>query len=331
MKRYIAGEYEQQLLSAGKFIAVNDDFLVVAHIQPDGDAVASTAAMGWILHQMGKSYTLINESAIPEKFKFLPGVGDCVDGSEQPPSRSFQRIIALDCADFSRIGTVAASFAADSLLLNIDHHPTNDRYGTNQLIKPDASATVEILYDLALMLDLKLDADFANLIYAGLLTDTGGFRYSSTTSKVLRMAAKLLELGAEGPELADKLLERLTFEQVSLLQKGLSTLSFSFDHRIAWIVATSEMMEEVGASGEDLDGLINYPRNVEGVEVGILLKQRGPDEFKVSLRSAGRVDVAAIAKLFGGGGHVRAAGCSMNGQVDGILQQLIEEVGKQLK
>jgi len=331
MNNGTAGEYELQLRNAGAFLAAHDDFLVAAHVQPDGDAAASTAAMGWILRQLGKTYSLANESPIPEKFQFLPGVENIATGSEAAASRTFGCFIALDCADFARIGTLRDMVGEGMPLLNIDHHPTNDKYGTHHLIKADASATVEILYDLAVMLSLELDAEFANLIYAGLLTDTGGFRYSSTTPKVLRMAAKLLELEAEGAVLADKLLERMTFEQVSLLQRALSTLSFSEDRQVAWIVATSELLEEIGASGEDLDGLINYPRNVEGVEVGMLLKQRGLDEFKVSLRSAGRVDVAAIAKLFGGGGHVRAAGCTMKGQVDGILNELLQEVGKRLK
>lgn len=330
MITYDGQEYESSLLQARNFISDNDDFLVVAHIQPDGDAVASTAAMGWILKQMGKKYTLINESTIPEKFRFLPGVVDLHDGTSQI-ERTFSNVISLDCGDYSRVGSVHSLIAEGANLLNIDHHPTNDYFGTHQVIHANAAATVEILYDLAVMLGLKLNDDFANLIYAGLLTDTGGFRYSSTTSKVLNMAARLLELGANGPELANLLLERITFEQISLLQKALPTLTFSPDRKIAWIVVTSELIEGVGASNEDLDGLINFPRNVEGVEVGLLVKQRGEAEFKVSFRSAGNVDVALIAKRYGGGGHVRASGCTMHGRVEEIIEQLIQEVGKQLR
>jgi bifunctional oligoribonuclease and PAP phosphatase NrnA len=330
MKTYDGKEYEPSLIQAGKFISDNDDFLVVAHIQPDGDAVASTAAMGWILKQLGKKYTLINENTMPEKFLFLPGVVDLYNGTSQI-ERTFSNVIALDCGDYSRVGSVHSLIAENANLLNIDHHPTNDYYGTHQVINANAAATVEILYDLAVLLELKLNDDFANLIYAGLLTDTGGFRYSSTSSKVLIMAARLLELGANGPELANLLLERMTFEQVSMLQQALPTLTFSPDRKIAWIVVTSELIEGVGASNEDLDGLINFPRNVEGVEVGLLVKQRGEAEYKVSFRSAGRVDVALIAKGYGGGGHVRASGCTMHGRVEDIIEQLIQEVGKQLR
>jgi len=324
-------DYARQLLAAGEFLSAHDDYLVVAHVQPDGDAAASTAAMGWILRRLGKSFTLANEGAMPEKFRFLPGIDDqIVDGTSSPLPRLYDVVITVDCADFTRIGTIRGSLAEEAKLLNIDHHPTNDQFGTLQLIDPGASATVEILYDLAISLNLTPDSDFATLIYAGLLTDTGGFRYSSTSPKVMRMAASLLESGAPGSQLADQLLERLTYEQVSLLQKGLSTLSFSEDRKIAWIVATTALMDDIGASGEDLDGLINYPRNIEGVEVGMLLKQRGPTEFKVSLRSAGIVDVASIAKGFGGGGHVRAAGCTMHGNPSEIVASIVREVGKQL-
>lgn len=324
-------EYEPMFSQAGKFILDHDNFLVVAHIQPDGDAIASTAAMGWILKQLGKKYTMMNENNVPAKFHFLPGVVDLLDGTSFDSESKFSQVIALDCADYSRIGSINSFIAEGAELLNIDHHPTNDYYGTHQLIKADAAATVEILYDLAKLLDLKLDADFATLIYTGLLTDTGGFRYSSTTSKVLKTAARLLELGAQGPELANLLLERMTFEQISLLQNALPTLTFSQDRKIAWIVATSELIAGAGASNEDLDGLINFPRNVQGVEVGLLLKQRGDSEYKVSFRSAGKVDVALIAKGFGGGGHVRASGCTMHGQVEDIIAQLLQEVGKQLR
>jgi len=330
MKSYDGNEYEPSLLKAGKFISDHDHFLVVAHIQPDGDAIASTAAMGWILKQLGKHYTMVNENSMPEKFLFLPGVVDLISGTSSM-ERKFKAVIALDCADYARIGSVQGLIAEDAHILNIDHHPTNDYYGTCQVIKANAAATVEILYDLACLMELKLDRDFANLIYAGLLTDTGGFRYASTTSKVLKMAARLLELGADGPGLANLLLERMTYEQVSLLQQTLPTLQFTPDRRIAWIIVTSELIEGAGASNEDLDGLINYPRNVEGVEVGLLIKQRGDKEYKVSFRSAGLVDVALIAKGFGGGGHVRASGCTIHGQVEDIIKQLIQEVGKQLQ
>ncbi|MCR8642145.1 bifunctional oligoribonuclease/PAP phosphatase NrnA [Paenibacillus sp. N1-5-1-14] len=323
-------EYHSQLQQAADFLRSHDNYVVVAHVQPDGDAAASTAAMGWMLQQLGKSFTMANSCDIPSKFHFLPGVTKIQEGLTGDASCTFPTIISVDCADFSRIGEISALFGESYELLNIDHHPTNDCFGNVHLIQPEAAATVEILYDLAAELNLTLDRDFANLIYAGLLTDTGGFRYASTSSKVMRMASELLDLGAQGPELAERLLERMTVEQMVVLQMALPTLSFSADRQIAWLIATTELIEASHATNEDLDGLVNYPRNIEGVEVGILFKQRGPDVYKVSLRSAGKVDVAQIAKHFGGGGHVRASGLTMEGDIDTIMAKLLEEVGKKL-
>ncbi|WP_442600903.1 DHH family phosphoesterase [Paenibacillus sp. KN14-4R] len=323
-------EYHSQLQQAAEFLHSHDNFLVVAHVQPDGDAAASTAAMGWMLQQLDKRYTMINEGSIPSKFHFLPGVGEIKEGSTEEASCTFPAIITVDCADFSRIGKVSALFGESYELLNIDHHPTNDCFGSVHLIQPDAAATVEILYDLAIQLKIQPDRDFANLIYAGLLTDTGGFRYSSTSPKVMRMASELLDLGAQGPELAERLLERMSYEQMVVLQMALPTLAFSPDRKVAWLIATTNLIEASKATVEDLDGLVNYPRNIEGVEVGILFKQRGPNLFKVSLRSAGKVDVAQIAKQYGGGGHVRASGLTLEGDIKEIIAKLLEEVGKRL-
>lgn len=331
MKKDVEQEFDSTLSGAAEFITEHDDFLVVAHLQPDGDAIASTLAMGWVLKQLGKSYLLVNEDSLPEKFHGLPGIAQVMDRTGLPHDRKFQHVITLDCADFSRVGSLRDRFADNAQILNIDHHPTNDRFGTHHLVEPTAAATVEIVYDLAVHFNLKLNDEFANLIYAGLLTDTGGFRYSSTTSKVMHMAAALLDLGAQGPELAESLLERMTIKQMSLLQKALPGLTFSKDHKIAWIIVSSELMDEVGAASDDLDGLINYPRSIEGVEVGMLLKQRHSETYKVSLRSTGSVDVSIIAKRYGGGGHVKASGCTMTGQAQDIIDQLLEEVGKQLQ
>jgi bifunctional oligoribonuclease and PAP phosphatase NrnA len=322
--------YERQLEAAKAFILQHDDFLVVSHVQPDGDAAASTSAIGWILAQMGKTCMLINESAIPHKFSHLWAYERIVSLEHQPISQKFQAIISVDCADFARIGTVSSLFADQARLLNIDHHPTNDSFGTCQLVHSEAAATAEIIFDLCVLLGLKPDVDFATSIYTGLLTDTGGFRYANTTSHVLRIASELLEHGVKGAELADRLLERLTYNQVQLLQKGLSTLSLSANRKISWVCADLAMISETGASSEDLDGLVNYPRNIEGVEVGILFKQRDEHTTKVSFRSSGSVDVAAIAKTYGGGGHVRAAGCTMHGTLSEIVDRVVKEVGSKL-
>jgi len=323
--------YRSQLGEALAFLRGGENFLVVSHVQPDGDAISSTVLVAWMLKQLGKKAVLINEGAVPVRLRYLESSASIVNYTEEKPETKFDRIIAVDCADARRIGLVAESFAANPQLLNIDHHPTNDSYGTVNLIHSDAAATVEILYDLIQHAELDLDLAAATAVYTGLLTDTGGFRYSSTTPKVMRIASEMLELGVPGHKLADYLLERMTKAQLLLLQRGLNQLSFSEDNQIAWISVSLEDMAKTSATSEDLEGLVNYARNVDGVEVGMLVKETAHNQVKVSLRSAGKVDVAAIAQSFGGGGHVRAAGCKLEGSLQSAVERVVAAVSEALK
>jgi bifunctional oligoribonuclease and PAP phosphatase NrnA len=325
-------EYRQRLEEAKAFILNQDRFLVVSHVNPDGDATGSTLAVGHMLEQIGKSFVMYNEGVTPNKFHMLPDSLNIGNFAAAPAANKpvFDCVIAVDCADFERIGRVSEWFPDGIPLLNIDHHPTNDGYGSVNVIRSDAAATAEVLYDLAGVLGIDWQKPVAECIYTGLLTDTGGFRYSNTTPKVLTIASEMLHYGVNGNELADHLLEKLTFSHVAILQKALANLSFTSDKRIAWMAITLEDIRETGADNGDLDGLVNYPRNIEGVEVGLLFKQSDTDSYKVSFRSSGLADVAAIAQQFGGGGHVRAAGCTVKGTLTDAIDQVVSEVGRAL-
>lgn len=323
--------YSEQLEAAATFFREHDDFLVVSHVQPDGDAVSSTLAVGHLLKQLGKSFTLINEGRIPAKFKRLEGALDIVDYSQKVLHRSFRVVICVDCADYTRMGQVVNLFAEDVKLLNIDHHPTNNQFGTLAIIRENAAATVELVYDIGVQLDAVWPLPLCESIYTGLLTDTGGFRYANTTPKVMKIASDMLERGVVGNELAECFLESITYAQIELLRIALATLQFAFNRRVAYVYVTSEDMTTTHASTEDLDGISNYPRNIEGVEVGIFFKQTGPDTFKASLRSTGKVNVSRIAQHFGGGGHVRASGCTLTGPLNIVIDSLVGEVGKALE
>lgn len=320
----------EQREQAIAFMREGDDFLVVSHVQPDGDAISSTVVIGWLLDKLGKRYTLINEGTVPSRLHYLHLSDTIVNYNDSQPERKFNRIIAVDCADYRRIGDVAACFADGCELLNIDHHPTNDDFGSVNLVQSNAAATVEILYQLIEQAGVSMDVQVATAIYTGLLTDTGGFRYSNTTPSVMHKAAALLMHGVDGHWIADHLLERMTMPQLKLLQLGLSRLTFSDDAKIGWLYIEANDLAKTGAAPEDLEGLVNYARNVDGVEVGILFKELMNGQVKVSLRSAGMADVAAIAQSFGGGGHVRAAGCRHDGPLTQSIEQIVEAVRKAL-
>ncbi|AIQ47816.1 exopolyphosphatase [Paenibacillus sp. FSL R7-0273] len=322
--------YEHSLQQTREFLLEHDDYLVVSHVQPDGDAVSSTLAVGWLLSCLGKKYTMLNEGPIPKRMEYLWHAGEIVNLAEGELSRQYSNIICVDCADFQRVGLTQRHFASDAVIVNIDHHPTNNGYGFIKLIKPDAAATAEILFDLLKTFQVEWDLDIATAIYTGLLTDTGGFRYTNTSPKVMAAVSELLAMGVNGPELAENLLEEMTLAQVKVLNRALNTLQLSPEGDIAWLYVTPQDMIDCGAANEDLEGIVNYPRNIRGVEVGILFKVINEHAVKASLRSAGKVDVAALAQVFGGGGHTRAAGARIDGTLDEAVALVLQEVRRHL-
>jgi bifunctional oligoribonuclease and PAP phosphatase NrnA len=318
--------YADQLAAAGRFLQEHDHFLVVSHVNPDGDAASSTYSVGLLLRMLGKSYTLVNEGTIPDKFKCLSvdqTIHPCTDSDL---SAAYSHVICVDCADYGRVGDVSRLIPEDARIVNIDHHSTNDFYGEVNVIREDAASTTEVLFDLIEAMNLPIELELAQCLYTGLLTDTGGFRYANTSPKVLQIASQLIGIGVNSSHLAEIFLERITISHVELLKRALNRLTFYRNGMIAALYVTKDDIEQSGASDEDLEGLVNYPRNIEGVEVGLLFKQRDSQTVKVSFRSAGQVDVSEVAKSFGGGGHVRASGCTIYGTIEQAVEQVVSKV-----
>lgn len=319
--------YDEQLIQAVDFIKNNDDFLIVSHVHPDGDTISSSLAVALILKRLGKSYSLINENHIPDKFNFLPDINSISLISKA--KRRFSYIITVDVADLSRAGQIDRLLNSNYHILNIDHHPTNDNFGEVNLVSSSAAATVEVIYDLINKMKLSIDQDLATCIYTGLLTDTGGFRYSNTSSKNLRIAAELLEYGINPSKITQAALETISLAHINLLKKALNSIEIDDSGLVSWIVLElSETTQEI--DNEDTEGIVNYTRNIAGVEVGILFKKLDVKTIKVSLRSNNVVDVGAIAKSFGGGGHARAAGYTYNGALEDAKLELFTKI-KQAK
>lgn len=305
-----------------------DHFLVVAHVNPDGDAIGSTLAIKWMLEALDKSYTLINESNVPEKFRFLPGA-DEIHTLDQLVGKSFSHVITLDCGDRTRVGEVAKLFAENVRICNIDHHSTNDLFGVVNYVDVQAAATVELLYRLAEHLGLDFSLELATCIYTGLLTDTGSFQFSNTTPEVMRQAAHLMELGVPSAKIADHVMLTNTYSQLKILQRALATLQVSENQKIAWLKVSCQDLEDCGATVDDTEGIVQYARGVEGVEVGILFRETSNHQVKVSLRSRSKINVAQIAKQFGGGGHARAAGCILDiSSLDEAASQVVKAAEK---
>jgi phosphoesterase RecJ-like protein len=303
--------YRGSLEEAVRFMREHDRFLIISHVNPDGDATSSALAAALMLEQLGKSYVIVNEGETPAKFGFLPRFERIRNLSADPVDETFSAVIAVDCADSWRMGEVRHLFAEDAVLLNIDHHPTNDRFGTCNVIRTDAAATAEIMFELAEAGQWALHEELALCLYTGLLTDTGGFRYSNTTPRVMEIAANLLRYGVKPGDVAERCLEEITMAHVKVLRVALQSLKLTHGNLVASLTVSQDDLRATGAGAEDAGGLVNYCRNIEGVEVGVSLVETEPDVIKVSLRARSRVDVSGIAKSLGGGGHARAAGCTV--------------------
>jgi phosphoesterase RecJ-like protein len=322
--------YSRDLAEASQFIRNHDDFLVIAHLHPDGDATGSALAVGHLLNNIGKKYTMVNEGDTPLRFSYLSGYDQIINLSQTKLNRTFSAVIAVDVADYKRLGDVEDILSESCAILNIDHHPTNTCFGQINVIRSTAASTTEILFDLiSTLFPDELDNKIAEALYTGLLTDTGGFRYSNTTQHVLEMAASLLSFGVKPGEIAEHALETISSAHLKLLKHSIQTLSFAYNEKVAFIAVSTQDMKDSEATKDDVDGLVSYPRNIEGVEVGVLLKEWEEGEVKVSLRSKNEVDVAVLAQKFGGGGHAKASGYSFKGSLSEAKEHLIKELEEQ--
>lgn len=300
------------------------------HQHSDGDAIGSELAWRNVLIQLGKQVVIANHDPIPATLRFLPSSDQVTvyGGEEVVPDL----LIAVECPDPERLGSSRKLLEKAKATLNIDHHPTNTRFGTWNVIDAKAAAVGEIMFECFEQLRglhegaTLLNLDVAKYLYAAIMTDTGRFGYSSTTAKTHQITAALLEQGVDPYPFVRNLYEESTLGRFQLLARALSTLRVMPGQPVAWMKVSHEMYEETETSSEDTEGFVNYPRGVQGVEVGFLLREDEPGLVRVSLRSVNRVKVSEIAQQFGGGGHVRAAGCTIRGSLQDAEKKILELV-----
>ena len=306
-------------------INTSKTFLVSSHERLDGDALGSALSMYHILCDLGKDVVVYNQDETPDIYQFLPGADIIVHTLD--PLKKFDVAIILDCSGLDRVGDMANHIhAAVGFIINIDHHISNDKFGDYLLVDHSASSTGEIIYRFLDALETSLTEDIATNIYAAIMTDTGSFRYSNTTSDTFKVAAELVEKGADCRLIAELIYETKPLPQIRLLGMALDTLEFCEQGEIGSVVVTQKMMRDVGALIEHTEGIIDLVRSVKGVEIAIFYCEMAVNHFKVSLRSKREIDVARIASEFGGGGHVNAAACRITGDIENIKKRLIDAV-----
>ncbi len=303
-------------------LAKADEVLVTCHTNPDGDAIASLLAACLLLRKLGKHPLPYCPDPVPYNFEFLPAVKDIVQ--KVAVDREFDCTLVLDCSELSRCGELPGD-GKMGILVSVDHHLTTEPLGERYYLNPSAAAVGQMLLEVADAAGVELDAELATCLYTSLVSDTGSFRYSNTTPEAVRAAARLLEQGVDPWHVAFNLYESQPPQRVMLLGKVLSTLELFSGGRIAVVTVTKQMLESCGATKDMLDGVINYPRGIRGVEVALQVREND-GQYKFSFRSAGRVDVAKIAMEFGGGGHKNAAGCTLGPPLRNALDSVIERV-----
>lgn len=321
-----------------EFLKGSKALVLVTHINPDGDALGSTLALGIALERLGKSVALFDRDPVPEFYRFLPGWQRFTNSDFSFLLKKFRALngridglILLDCNSPER---AAIEVPSDIPLLIIDHHETEktfDSKGAAPAIKwivPVAPATGMLVYKLIKGLGVRIDHDMAVSLYTAIAIDTGTFRYSNTTQEVLQIAAELLSLGVRPEMVSEALYDSWTTGRFRLLIECLNTLEI--DSGIAITHVTEEDFKKTGTSSEDTESFSNFPRMIRDVKVSVFLRQIGPDKWKASLRSKGDINVAKIAEVFGGGGHKNAAGFMTEGRLEDIKRLITEEVKRSI-
>ncbi len=308
-------------------IANSHSVLITSHMGPDGDSIGSQLALAKYIKERGKDVMVANHGSIPEKYKFLPGIESIVkptDGAE----RSFDLVIVLECPDVQRTGDVSGMIDDGTKLINIDHHPDNTDFGDINLVDTRAAAVGEMLAEIFLDTEYKIDSDTATLLYSAILTDTGRFRFESTSRRTMEIAGKLIEAGANPRQICDNIYFSYTESILKLTGEVLSKARLFEAGKVCLISLDKKMLKDNGSALADTEGMAEYTLYLRGVVVGALLREIDDNVTKVSLRSRGDVDVSGLAHKYGGGGHFNAAGCTINMALSPAEEKLLEDLGK---
>ena len=306
---------QQQLNEVAKALLEAKRIAIISHKNPDGDTLGSQLALGGALKELGKDVVLYNKDKVASKFNFIAGadqVAQYHDGMELP-----ETVVFVDCAEPQLAGfTVEDDVLMGKTIINIDHHASNKHYGKWNYVVSTAGANCQNIYHVIGAIGGTITKEIATALYTGLSTDTGNFMFDNVSSETLRIAADLKDIGANTDAVRLKLYESSSKKKIEMLKYILNNLHISADGQYAWSSISHQMIEELQPESTDIDGLINTIKDIEGVEIAILFRGVEANRTKASLRSKVWADVNQIAGMFGGGGHVRASGVSINGDVE---------------
>lgn len=306
---------------AAEVLLAADDILILTHRRPDGDTTGSAGALCTALRKIGKTAYVADNEEVTKRYAQLI-VPFAPNAVFEPKC-----IVSVDCADRGMIAPAQQRYA-DRVDLAIDHHRSNDGFGKDNLIMPERAACAEIVLDVIEAMGIELDAQIAYGIYVGTSTDTGCFKFSNTTSNTHIVAAKCLDAGVDGGEINRALFETKSHARFEMERILFSDMKFYHDGAVAAVVITLEDRQKTGADHDDLDAIASLPRQIEGVEVGLTITELKKDVTKVSVRTTKEVDAASVCELLGGGGHIRAAGATIEQPLDKAMPMILAAVEK---
>jgi bifunctional oligoribonuclease and PAP phosphatase NrnA len=296
-------------------------FVLSSHARPDGDSIGSQLAMAYALRELGKEAVVVNSDPAPAPLHQFPGVADITIA--RSVARTADAAIIMECGDLARTGVEGLD---RFFLINIDHHPGNTAYGAINWFDPRAAACGEMVYDIVRALGIPLTVDIATHIYIAILTDTGSFHYSSISPRTFDICRETLEAGVDPVQVARNLYDSNNMARLKLFGAVISAMQIDRTGRIAIIYVDHEIARAAGGTYDDTEGLINLPLTVKEIQAVVFFKQIEGDAYRVSMRSKGDVDVSAVAKEFGGGGHKNAAGCTATSPIDALQKLFIEKL-----
>ncbi len=313
----------QQIVDA---LHARQRFVISSHARPDGDSIGSQLALAYALRALGKSVLVVNKDPAPAPLSVFPGVSeiriaDRVDGI-------FDAAVIMECGDLERTGVAGLD---RTLVVNIDHHPGNTGYGQLQWFDPHAAACGEMVFELVRALGVPLTVEIATHIYVAILTDTGAFHYSNISPKTFDICRQMLEAGVDAVQVARDVYDSNNMGRLKLFGAVLSAMQIDSNGRVAIVYLDHEMARAAGGTYEDTEGLINLPLTVKEIQAVVFFKQVEGDEYRVSMRSKGDIDIGAIAKEFGGGGHKNAAGCTVTGAIDALQKDFVEKITRAIE
>lgn len=305
--------------SAASFLKEKDNFTIITHAHPDGDTLGSGIGLCLALRALGKKANVINNEEIPPKFRYL---------EIEPQEFEEQTVVAVDIADVMLMGNDVKEIYETKVDLSLDHHGSNRLFAKLNYVDSSAAAAAQIIYELVELLGVRITPQMADCLYTGISTDTGCFRYANVTPATHRVAAKLMEYGADAAAINVKMFETKTRTYAALERLALDGMQFFYDGRCALITITREMFAESGSDENECDGIAAISRQIEGVLVGVTMRERRNGTFKASVRTHNPVDASAICARFGGGGHPNAAGCQLPGTREEATKLLLDTIGE---